>query len=205
MDGFKFVDDTVCMVTLYSHVYDKVVCIPTAWCTCIVSKESHNIWILIPWQVVSELCRVWVHLPVAFRILLGDLHDEQSLSCSACAWKTSPDLCQLILEFLTNMHNTHTTQLAKYVWIVDTIMLYKVWWCVCVMCYVLEGSDNVYTMFCNVYVIYDVPLVFWLCVCQRSSLSCCSLAWNHDAVTRSRVMSFLSPPICRPTSWDFVR
>ena len=36
--------------------------------------------------------------------------------------------------------------------------------CMCdVLCF-LEGSDNVYAMFCNVYVIYDVPLVFD-CVC----------------------------------------
>jgi len=34
-----------------------------------------------------------------------------------------------------------------------------------VMCYVLEGSDNVHTLFCNVYVIYDVTPVFE-CVSQ---------------------------------------
>ena len=33
-----------------------------------------------------------------------------------------------------------------------------------------EGSDNVYTMFCNVYVIYDVPLVFD-CVCVSTILT----------------------------------
>ena len=139
MDGFAFVDDSVCMATLYTRVCGKVVCMLTSEWTCLFPKETHNTYILIPCQVVLELCRIGSKLPVPLEILFGDFHNEYSFCCSACAWGPTPDLCQHLLELLKT-RTTHTTKPSHSLQCV-------------VMCMsgLLQGLGNVYTMFGNVY------------------------------------------------------